>query len=490
MQAIIDLLKWRATQLILISWVGLTGCEQNTSTNTLERVLKEGELHIVTRNAPSTYFQDNTGNSGFEYELTKMFAQELGVELRVQVADNLDSIFSALNDPKGPVLAAAGLTKSPSRQSQVRFTQPYLEVTTQVVYRNDSARPSKPEDLVHKRILVLQGSVHAEQLTTLQADLPDLKFTQSADVEAVDLLHMVEQGLIDIALIDSNELAINQAYFQNVRWAFDLGEALPVSWALALGEDESLLKKANQFLKKITASGYLEQLKDRFYGHVDQFGYVGVYSFAEHLQQRLPKYETFFRKAGQLHDVDWRLMAAVGYQESLWQPEATSKTGVRGLMMLTERTAQAMNVANRLDPMQSITGGTRYFKYIKDNLPQSIREPDRTWLALASYNVGGGHLEDARQLARDQGLNPDLWSDVKKMLPRLAQKQWYKKTKYGYARGYEPVEFVNNIRRYYDILTWATQPQLEDNPAVGRALYRPAFSTAKPTQALPVFGTP
>ncbi len=151
----------------------------------------------------------------------------------------------------------------------------------------------------------------------------------------------------------------------------------------------------------------------------------------------------------------------MGYQESHWLPTATSKTGVRGLMMLTLRTAKAMGVKNRLDPRQSIQGGARYISLLMSKLPESIYPADRVWFALAAYNVGMGHLGDARKLTAAEGLDPDKWLDVKTILPRLAQKQWYSKTRYGYARGGEPVHFVNNIRRYYDILTWVTQPQIE-----------------------------
>jgi membrane-bound lytic murein transglycosylase F len=295
-------------------------------------------------------------------------------------------------------------------------------------------------------------------------------------VEVVDLLRMVDEGQIDLTLVDSNELAMNQVYFPNVRTAFDLGDALGLGWAVAPGEDNSLLDEINAFLLRAEANGNLKRLKQRYYGHVDVLGYVGAYTFAKHLQQRLPRYEKHFRQAAQNNALDWRLLAAMGYQESLWQPTATSKTGVRGLMMLTLRTAQAMGVSNRLDPKQSIDGGAKYIVRVKEQLPDSIEEPDRTWFALAAYNVGGGHLEDARKLTEAEGLNPNKWLDVQKILPRLAEKQWYSKTRYGYARGGEPVHFVRNIRRYYDILTWVTQPQLEGSQVAASGTHLPGIN--------------
>ncbi|MGU3308699.1 membrane-bound lytic murein transglycosylase MltF [Pseudomonas sp. M5A4_2d] len=472
--------KWLiATGLFLM----LSACVDKPST--LERIKEDGVLRVITRNSPATYFQDRNGETGFEYELVKRFADDLGVKLEIETADNLDDLFGQLGKPKGPVLAAAGLVSSEQRAQQVRFSHPYLEVTPQIIYRNGQSRPTTPADLVGKKIMVLKGSTHAEQLAELKKQNPAIEYEESDAVEVVDLLRMVDEGQIDLTLVDSNEVAMNQVYFPNVRVAFDLGNASNQSWAVAAGDDNSLLNEINSYLDKVEKNGTLQRLKDRYYGHVDVLGYVGAYTFAQHLQQRLPKYEKHFKAYAKEEKVDWRLLAAIGYQESLWQPAVTSKTGVRGLMMLTQNTAQAMGVSNRLDARQSIMGGAKYLAKIKDELDDSIAEPDRTWFALAAYNVGTGHLEDARTLAKREGLNPNKWLDVKKMLPRLAQKQWYSKTRYGYARGGEPVHFVANIRRYYDILTWVTQPQLEGNQVVEGNLHVPGIDKTKPPEDTP-----
>lgn len=461
----------------------LGGCAEEPST--LERVQAEGVLRVITRNSPATYFQDRNGETGFEYELVKRFADDLDLKLEIETADNLDELFASLGRPGGPVLAAAGLVESGARQQVARFSLPYLDVTPQIIYRNGQRRPTKPQDLLGKRILVLKGSSHAEQLAALKREFPELDYEESSAVEVVDLLRMVDEGQIDLTLVDSNELAMNQVYFPNVRVAFDLGDSRSLAWAVAPGEDNSLLDEINAFLKRAEENGSLKRLKDRYYGHVDVLGYVGAYTFAKHLQQRLPRYEKHFRQAAQKQGLDWRLLAAMGYQESLWQPTATSKTGVRGLMMLTLRTAQAMGVSNRLDPKQSIEGGAKYIVHVKEQLPESIQEPDRTWFALAAYNVGGGHLEDARKLTEAEGLDPNKWLDVQKILPRLSQKQWYSKTRYGYARGGEPVHFVRNIRRYYDILTWVTQPQLEGSQVAENGLHQPGVNKDPPQKDTP-----
>ncbi|HYQ37949.1 MAG TPA: membrane-bound lytic murein transglycosylase MltF [Pseudomonas sp.] len=471
---------WLLTTVLLLL---LSACGKPPTA--VERAQEDGVLRVITRNSPTTYYQDRNGETGFEYELVQRFAESQGLKLEIETADSLDDLYARLNRPNGPQLAAAGLIESAGRSRVARFSHGYLDVTLQVVYRNGQSRPTRPAQLVGKRIMVLKGSVQAERLAALKKRFPGLKYTESAEEEVADLLRMVDEGKLDLTLVGSNELAMNQFSFPNVRVAFDLDSEQHLAWAVPAGRDDSLLQKINAFLDQARKDKTLQELTERYYGHIDVLGYVGAYTFANHLQQRLPRYEQHFRKAAETRKLDWRLLAAIGYQESTWQSDATSKTGVRGLMMLTQQTAKAMGVSDRLDPRQSIQGGARYFVRIHDDLPISIREPDRTWFALAAYNIGGAHLEDARKLAKDAGLNPDKWLDVKKMLPRLSEKQWYRKTRNGYARGGETVHFVNNVRRYYDVLTWVTQPQLEGSQVADRGLVRPGIDKTPPKTPLP-----
>ena len=464
------------TACLLLS---LNGCGKPPTT--LERIQAQNVLHVITRNSPSTYFQDRNGDTGFEYELVKRFADHLGVELKIETADNIEQLYDRLNVENGPVLAAAGLVPSPARLASFRFSDPYLDVASQIIYHQKDKRPKQTQHLIGKSLLALKGSIHEEHLQQIQKDYPELRYEVSDQVETVDLLRMVDERQINLTIVNSNQVAMNQVYFPNIRVAFTIDNNHQQSWAIAGGDDVSLLNEINRFLANAKQSGLLQRLTERYYGHVDTLGYVGTYAFARHLQERLPNYEAAFRDAAKTHAVDWRLLAAMGYQESHWLPTATSKTGVRGLMMLTQRTAKAMGVSDRLNPKQSIQGGARYIALLMSQLPKSIHEADRIWFALASYNVGMGHLEDARKLTEAEGLDPNKWLDVKTILPRLAQKQWYSKTRYGYARGGEPVHFVNNIRRYYDILTWATQPQMEGTSISGGSTHLPGIQSSDNT---------
>ena len=280
-------------------------------------------------------------------------------------------------------------------------------------------------------------------------------------------MQQVLDGKIDFIVGDSNEIAINRRYFPKINIGFDISPPEQLAWALPHSQDNSLYNKTIEFFKKIKKSGELDQLLERYYGHVDRMNFVDKRTFWRHVEDRLPKYEKLFKKAAEKTGYDWRLLAAVGYQESHWNPKAKSPTGVRGLMMLTKATAKQLKIKNRLDPKASIMGGARYLTIVEKKIPERIPMPDRLWLTLAGYNVGFGHLEDARILTERRGGNPDKWSHVRRYLPELSKPEVHKTLRYGYARGQEPVNYVDNIKNYFDLLVWKDQlkkQQTEDVP--------------------------
>ena len=185
---------------------------------------------------------------------------------------------------------------------------------------------------------------------------------------------------------------------------------------------------------------------------IDEFDYVDMRSFVRRIKSRLPALRPLFEQAAQEYDIPWTLLAAQAYQESHWNRRARSPTGVRGIMMLTQRTARELGVKSRLDPEQSIMGGAKYLYRLQKRIPDTVVGQDRWWYALAAYNVGMGHVHDARRLARKLERNPDSWLELRGVLPLLSQKKYYKDLKYGRARGSEPVTYVNKIRSYQNIL--------------------------------------
>lgn len=456
------------TSAIVLWCLALAACGRPDTL--LERIKANDELIVATRNAATTYYEGPHGPTGLEYDLAALFAEHLDVRLKLVVPENFQEILGLVERGEAHI-AAAGLTVTEARKRRVRFGSAYQTIMPQLIYRSGNPRPRDLDDLSGV-LEVLAGSSHEERLRELQAEHPALAWRSNEDLESAELLHLVWEQLIDYTVADNNELAIHQRYYPELRVAFDLNPVPDtLAWAFTAGGDDSLYREAEAFFAELRQTGKLDQLLERHYGHVVDFDYVGTRRYMSHIAQRLPEYIPLFEAGAAETGLDWRLLAAVGYQESHWDPEATSPTGVRGLMMLTRNTMRFLGLDDRTDPAQSVRGGARYIRMLKDKLPERITDPDRTWLALAAYNVGFGHLEDARILTQKRGGDPDKWMDVKDALPLLAQKKWYTQTRHGYARGHEPVRYVENIRSYYDILVWETERQPEQPDP------QPSFST-------------
>ena len=429
----------------------------------LEQVLAMGELHVLTRNSGTTYFEGPQGPAGLEYELMRRFAEKLGVKLRISLPDNLNDVVEQISEGDAHI-AAAGLTVTEQRKQQVRFAPAYQKITQQVVYnvKNDKPRNIKQLDGSFE---VVANSSHTERLNRLKEKHTTLEWTENTEADSTELLTLVAEDLIEYTVADSNEVAYNRRYYPKLRVAFDITSPQELAWAFPISDDNSLYSAATDFLNELKSSGELDRLLKHSYQHVKNYDYQGTHSYLAQIRRRLPTYQDMFQQAAEKYDLDWRLLAAVAYQESHWRQNAISPTGVKGMMMLTNATAEHLGVMDRTDPYESIMGGAKYLRKLIDKVPAHIPEPDRVWIAVASYNVGYGHVSDARKLAVKRGDNPDKWVDIKATLPLLSKRKWYKQTRYGYARGWEPVRYVENIRSYYDILVWhleKEQPHLQN----------------------------
>ena len=442
-----------AGTLVLLALVYQPGITSKQLTE-LEKIQLRGYTRILTLNSASTYFLDIEGPSGFEYQLARWFSESIGVEAGFITVSQFSDLYTELLFGTGDFVAS-GLSENESEYSSTVLYGPhYYQVQSQVVYRKGNVeRPRSIEDIIDANIHVIRGSSQSAQLHELKSDYPDLIWTEVDDIATEELIELVDSGEVDYIIADSHAIALQRRFFPELRIAFEPGQPRQLRWAYNQSTDNSLASAIDSFFKQIKEDGRLEQLIHRHYGQVAKFNYSDIQTFTKHMETRLPKYQSMFEQEAVKVDIDWRLLASIGYQESLWNPRAKSPTGVRGLMMLTQATAKQMKVKNRLDAEQSIGGGARYFACVLKRIPAQIAEPDRTWLALASYNVGFGHVEDARIIAETRGHDPNKWIDVKKSLPLLARKKWYKGTKYGYARGWEPVKYVENIRQYFEYLT-------------------------------------
>jgi membrane-bound lytic murein transglycosylase F len=429
----------------------------------LEQILETGELRVVTRNSPTSYTVSPNGPTGPEYDLVQAFADDLGVSLVMLSVDSVSEILPKLLSGEAH-MAAAGLSITDSRREYLHFSHPYESVDVQLIYKLGTGRPRDFDDVVDRSIEVLASTKHVDILESMKQDYPELTWSENADVEAADLLTKVAEGEVDLTIADSPDFNIQRHFYPDLRVALDLEVEDPIAWAFPKDDGDSLLARADEFIIAADHSGLLARVHDRYYGHTKKYDYVGTRNFIRHYESRLPRYRPMFEAAGAEMGVDWRLLAAIGYQESHWRANAVSPTGVRGIMMLTQDTADDLGLEDRTDPESSIFGGARYFQIQTERVAETVDEPDRTWMALAAYNVGFNHLKDAQLIAEWQGGDPDSWIDISDTLPLLSQKKWYTQVPYGYARGWEPVLYVNNIRAYYNILKWLTDQEETEEP--------------------------
>jgi len=411
----------------------------------LDQIKSRGELRVSTLNSPLTFMDSPEGNLGFDYELAKRFADYLGVKLVISQHTTIESMFDDLDHGKTDMLAS-GLVYNNERLKNYRAGPEYYSVSQQLVYRQGAVRPKGFAD-IKGSLVVSAGSAHIATLEAASQKYPDLNWTTTDKLSPRDLLQQVENGKLDYTLGDSVTIALMQRVYPRLAVAFDATDDEPVTWYYRKQpDDDSLAAAMLDFFSQISEDGTLEKLEEKYLGHVGDFDYVDTRTFLNAIDTTLPDLQPLFEKYAQ--NIDWRLLAAIAYQESHWDPLAKSPTGVRGVMMLTRATAGGLNVDDRTDAEQSIRGGAQYLSHLMDKMPGSIPQDERIWFALAAYNMGYGHMLDTRKLTAQQKGNPDSWADVKQRLPMLNQKRFLSRTTYGYARGTQAYNYVENIRRY------------------------------------------
>ena len=424
-----------------------------------------GELRVVTLESPTTYAKNTRGTEGVEFRLAEEFARQRGLTLYMYPVASVGMMQAELASGRADI-AAAQITANADWWRAGDAAAVYQHIPQLVVYHRGDDRPDE-DDLATLHFLVRAGSPQESLLDRLKhTQTPGISWTATSAM-AVDPLQDVQNGVADYAVVDAREYAANRRLYPDVLAAFPLPEERPVQWVVR-HTDPDLYTAVNEFFSAATgqqrqqlASLLLEPSPAQ---EPHWLTYQDKHQFSADLSERLPQFQDLFKEAGAATGQDWRLLAAIGYQESKWDPDAASPAGASGLMMLTSDTADSLGVADRNDPRENILAGARYLKEVRSKIPAHIQEPDRTWLAIAAYNVGYGHVEDARKLAQMRGKNPDSWQDVREQLPLLADENWYEHVKHGFARGTEPLQFVDRIQRFLKLMELRTASAAEQEP--------------------------
>ncbi|MFC0322717.1 membrane-bound lytic murein transglycosylase MltF [Gallibacterium melopsittaci] len=433
--------------------------------NLYSSIKQRDELVVGTINNAFSYFINANGAAGLEYELTKAFADYLGVQLNIKTFDNSEELFHALANNQID-LAAANLMYQPEQAEHFQLGPSYYSASWQLVYRKDKPRPYDINQLKGK--LLITNNVNLQKkLSELKQQYPQLEWRVDNNISPEEALLAVANGEVDYTIASSIDVASIQQVKPNLAVGFDLTEETSVHWYLPHNPYNELQAALLDFMNSSKESGLISRIEEKYFSHLSQFDYVDAKTYISAIENTLPAYLAFFQRYAA--PLDWKLLAAISYQESHWDANATSPTGVRGIMMLTKETASRMKIADRTDPEQSIKAGAEYLHMLLGKMPETIATEDKIWFALVAYNLGLGHLLDVRRLTENLGGDPNNWLDVKANLPLLADKKYYSKLKFGYARGYEAYQYVENIRRYHNSIVnyYRIQEQAQlphDNP--------------------------
>lgn len=433
----------------------LLGCEGGESPITQREPPEPGgTLKVATRNSATTYYLDRDGApAGPEHDLVESFAAANDWQVEWTLLESTSEVLQALK--AGEIqLAAAGLTHLPSRDELFTQGPTHTEIVEQLVcHRDMRPLPRQIEAMAGVDIHVTADSSYAEKLQSLVNQYTGIAFEEDPRTTEM-LLTEVAEKRIDCTLADSNIVRLVRRHFPHLEVAMNLTGGDRLGWYLP-PDHQALAELADQWMASSDGEASVASVMQQYYAYIGDFDFVDLRALNRRINERLPNFIDLFLAAEGETGMPAELLAALAYQESHWDPQATSPTGVRGIMMLTQNTAESLGVDNRLNPADAIDGGARYLADRHQRLPDALPEPDRTYLALASYNIGRGHVLDARQLARELGKNPNAWEDMKDVLPLKADKRYYPQTRYGYARGYEPVHYVQRIRNYQDVISAA-----------------------------------
>jgi len=436
------------TLLPLVVLLALAGCGRGGA---LEEIRERGELRVATLNGPTTYYIGPEGPEGPEYALAERFAAELGVKLTLVVEADRQGLRNALKDTRAD-LAAAQLSSGPRWRQVALPSEPYSESPLFWIHAKGNTRPTTVEEIAKMRVVVMDESAELNWLEQ-QPSIGRKRILYTVVPRKVgrDTLELVASGRGDVTLMDGREFAAARPLHPALEIAFALPERRELRWMIRR-DGRDLLQAVNAFLVRERPKIPPPTMEIGALSRPLVLPRANSEQLLIDIEARLPELREFFDEAAEISGLDWQLIAAVAYQESMWDADAVSPFGAQGLMMLMPRTARSLGVTNPFDERENILAGARYLAQLYATIPSRIRDPDRLWMAIASYNMGYGHLEDARVLTARQGGDPDAWIDVRERLALLSEEFWYLQAKNGYARGFETKQMVDHIQQYLALM--------------------------------------
>ncbi|MCP4391803.1 MAG: transporter substrate-binding domain-containing protein, partial [Gammaproteobacteria bacterium] len=438
-------------------------------TDDLDKIKKRRVLRVLLRNNAASYFLYRGELMGFEYELAREFADYHGLRLEVVVPPSHREISTWLLEGRADIAMSFLEPDEKLGRLGVDFSRAYHYAQQHIVVQKDDPAASL-QDLDYRTIFVRHHSYYWERLSQLQQDGARFSLRATDDkIETEQLIQMVSRGKYKATLADEHLLDIELAKGLPVRSAFTLEDEVPHS--IALRKRNPQLKQAlNEFIKRIYRGEFYNVTYNKYFKSRRSVQRLARGRVVDALKGQISPYDKLVRKYSNRYGFDWRLVTAQMYQESKFNPKAKSHVGARGLMQLMPRTAKSMGIKNSVDPASSIRGGVKYLDWLRDRFDASLPISARTWFTLAAYNAGAGHVQDARRLAGQIGLDSNRWfGHTEQAMLLLSKRHYAKKARYGFVNGREPVNYVRDIRQrfeaYVDLSRDVAERTQSKNPA-------------------------
>ncbi|MBK6683539.1 MAG: transporter substrate-binding domain-containing protein [Deltaproteobacteria bacterium] len=432
----------------------LTRHQRQRYTADLEEIKKRGVLRVLTRNNSSAYFVVKGEERGFQYELAKAFADELGVRLQMVVPSSRADLIPALLKGEGDLIAA-GMTYTADRAQKVHYTRPVASVPRVLATHKKLVKLLEgPADLPAFEIALAEGSTtHNDAKRVAQEHNVNLRTIELPNkTEMEEALDQLERGPLEATIVDRHLLLLAQRSGVPVVERLVMSEPVPKAWATH-PKSRQLHDVANNFLDRSGKNGLMKILYDRYFEPAPKRAVARRdKSLRADVDGRISPYDELFKAAGQETGLDWRLLAALAHTESRFDAEAKSPFGAVGLMQVLPSTAKEVGVDHPEQPGENVRAGARYLKRLMALYQDVDDEPSRVRFALASYNAGPGHVADARNLAKLTGKDPNRWfGQTEKAMLLKKDRRWHEKTKLGYSRADETINYVSRIQTRYDV---------------------------------------
>ncbi|MFN2395042.1 MAG: transglycosylase SLT domain-containing protein, partial [Bacteroidales bacterium] len=410
--------------LIILPWILFFSCSRGKDGADFPEIIEKGTLTAITSYSPVSYFIYRGEPMGYEFELLQLLADHLNLDVNIVVAHDLEEMITMLENGEGDLIAY-GLTITADRRDKLAFTEP-LNVTRQVLVQRkpDNWRQMKlheientlirsPFDLAGKTIHVRRGSAYVNRLTNLSLEIgEDIHIIEAPGTTTTeDLISLVANDSIDLTVADENIAQIQSAYYQDVDVSTPISLPQQTAWAVR-PSSKILLDTINSWLLEMQNHADYYVIYNKYYEDRRAFRsrYASEYNPVN--GGSISPYDDLIKEGAEKLDWDWRLLAALIYRESQFNPNARSWAGATGLMQLMPRTAREFGAANPRNPEQNIQAGVDFLLWLDNYWQQEIKNPEeRMKFIIASYNVGQGHVQDARKLAEAFDADPDIWTN-------------------------------------------------------------------------------